>query len=65
MMWRLLSKLNKGNTLNHTKYSSGLKEVQYDEDYTFFNSKEDEREALQELSYSLHEFTAEQSYRFE
>lgn len=51
--------------MNHTKYSSGLKEVQYDEDYTFFNSEEDEREALQELSYSLHEFTAEQSYRFE
>ena len=51
--------------MNHTKYSSGLKEVQYDEDYTFFNSEEDEREALRELSYSLHEFTAEQSYRFE
>ena len=51
--------------MNHTKYSSGLKEVQYDEDYTFYNSEEDEREALQELSYSLKEFTAEQSYRFE
>ena len=61
----LYRRLKKGYTLNHTKYSSGLKEVQYDEDYIFYNSKEDEREALQELSYSLHEFTAEQSYRFE
>ena len=35
------------------------------EDYLYFNTKEDEREALQELSENLYEFTAEQSYRFE
>lgn len=51
--------------MNHTKYRIGLKEVQSDEDYIFYNSKEDEREALQELSDNLKEFTAEQSYRFE